>query len=243
MQELKKKVVEATENFIVEVVKHEICEIKRSKAQKNVDELHAAKEKCYEIAMECAKSLKNNFSKVGAFSSEQKFICGSPDEVIQWINGEVESFEEILSDRGDFCAFIDAGGVASILEKAGCDDDKAIAQPDFAFSTDDIRNSLVEATTLGGKFYSEVWLKGGREIDDENIKKNEKESHDALEEAKRVEEAAERAKLISIPFITQLHKFFSFGTNRYLFFNAAELSPPPSHIILKLTHLSRRRSI
>jgi hypothetical protein len=70
MQELKKKVAEATENFNVEVVKHEICEIKRSRAQKNIDELHAAKEKCYEIAMECAKSLKNNFSKVGAFSSE-----------------------------------------------------------------------------------------------------------------------------------------------------------------------------
>jgi hypothetical protein len=34
MQELKKKVTEATENFNVEVVKHEICEIERSRAQK-----------------------------------------------------------------------------------------------------------------------------------------------------------------------------------------------------------------
>jgi hypothetical protein len=30
-----------------------------------------------------------------------------------------------------------------------------------------------------------------------------------------------------MPFITQLRKFFSFGTDRYLCFNAAELSPPP----------------
>ena len=52
------------------------------------------------MAMECAKNLKNNFSKVGAFSSEQKFIRGNHDEVIQWINGEVEVFEEILSDKG-----------------------------------------------------------------------------------------------------------------------------------------------
>jgi len=43
VQELKKKVAEATENFEVEVVKHEICEIERSRAQKNVDELRAAK--------------------------------------------------------------------------------------------------------------------------------------------------------------------------------------------------------
>jgi hypothetical protein len=39
VQELKRKVAEATENFEVEVVKHEICEIERSRAQKNVDEI------------------------------------------------------------------------------------------------------------------------------------------------------------------------------------------------------------
>jgi hypothetical protein len=67
VQELKKKVAEATENFNVEVVKHEICEIERSRAQKNVDELCVGKGKCYEISMECAKNLKNSFSKVGAY--------------------------------------------------------------------------------------------------------------------------------------------------------------------------------
>jgi hypothetical protein len=60
---------------------------------------------------------------------------------------------------------------------------------------------LAEATTLGPKFYSKVWLKGGREIVVEAIRKNKKESHDALEEAKRAEEAAEHARLIGISFI------------------------------------------
>jgi hypothetical protein len=45
-------------------VKHEICEIERSIAQKNADELRAAKEKCYEISMECEKNLKSTFAKV-----------------------------------------------------------------------------------------------------------------------------------------------------------------------------------
>jgi hypothetical protein len=89
----------------------------------------------------------------------------------------------------------------SILEKVGYDHAKAVVQPDFAFSADDVRNPSAEATTLGGKFYSEVWLKGGREIADEAIRKNDKETHDALEEAKRVEEAVERARLICISFI------------------------------------------
>ena len=89
----------------------------------------------------------------------------------------------------------------SILEKVDCDHAKAVAQPDFVFSTNDVRNPSAEATTLGGKFYSEVWLKGGREIADEAIRKNDKETHDALEEAKRVEEVVERARLIGISFI------------------------------------------
>jgi hypothetical protein len=75
------------------VVKHEICEIERLRAQKNVDEFHAAKEKCYEVSLGCAKSLKNRFAKVGPCSSEQRFICGDPDGVIQWISGEAEAFE------------------------------------------------------------------------------------------------------------------------------------------------------
>jgi hypothetical protein len=55
---------------------------------------------------------------------------------------------------------------------------------------------------MGGKFYSSVWMKGGHNIDDEAIMKNEKESHDAREEAKQAEEAAERARRIGI--ITEL---------------------------------------
>jgi hypothetical protein len=65
-------------------------------------------------------------------------------------------------------------------------------------SANDIKNPSTEATALSGKFYSEVWLKGGREIADEAIRKNEKESHTALEEARKVEEAAERERLIGI---------------------------------------------
>jgi hypothetical protein len=73
---------------------------------------------------------------------------------------------------------------------------KAIVQPGFVFSTDDIKNPSAEASALGGRFYPEVWMKGGHEIADEAIRKNEKESHDAQDEAKRAEEAAERARLI-----------------------------------------------
>jgi hypothetical protein len=61
-----------------------------------------------------------------------------------------------------------------------------------------MKDPSAEATLMGGKFYSNVWMKGGREIADEAIKKNEKESHDAREEAKRAKKAAERARRIGI---------------------------------------------
>jgi hypothetical protein len=61
VEELKRKVAEAIEKFEVEVVKHEICKIERSRAQKNVDELRASKERCYEISLECARKLKDSF--------------------------------------------------------------------------------------------------------------------------------------------------------------------------------------
>jgi hypothetical protein len=32
---------------------------------------------------------------------------------------------------------------------------------------------------MGGKFYFDIWMKGGREMAYEAIKKSEKESHDA----------------------------------------------------------------
>jgi hypothetical protein len=52
--------------------------------------------------MDCARRLKDSFAKVGAYSSEQKFIRGDLEGVIQWIGEEDEAFEEILNDRGVF---------------------------------------------------------------------------------------------------------------------------------------------
>jgi hypothetical protein len=179
------------ENFEVAKAKQEISEMERSRVQKNVEEFRDSKERCYETSIECAKKLKDSFAKVGAHSLEQKFIHGDPEGVIQWIGEEAEAFDEILGDLGDFCAFAGARGVTTILEKADCEHVKAVAQPEYIFSASDTKDPSAKASSLGGRFYSNVWMKGGREMADEVIKKSEKESHNAREEAKRAEEAAE----------------------------------------------------
>jgi hypothetical protein len=71
---------------------------------------------------------------------------------------------------------------------------------------------------MGGNFYSNVWMKGGRELADEAIKKNEKESHEAREEAKRAEEAAERTRRIGILIVSYLQYFFWLRINNLLLF-------------------------
>jgi hypothetical protein len=193
---LKKKLAEMNEDLEVAKEKQEISEWTSSRLQKNVEELRESKERCYEKSFDCAKKLKDSFAKVDAYSSEQKFIRGDPEGVIQWFGEEFEVFEEILSDRGDFCAFAGARGVAAVLEKTGCEHVKATTQEEVIFSIDDMKEPSDEATLIGGKFYSDIWMKGDREMADEAIKKSEKESHDAQVEAKKDEEAAEHALII-----------------------------------------------
>jgi hypothetical protein len=84
----------------------------------------------------------------------------------------------------------------SLLEKAGYEHAKAVIQPEFPVSANDIKEPSVEATVLGGKFYSEVWMNGKIEIADEAIRQSEEEAHLASEEAKKAEEAADRKKRI-----------------------------------------------
>jgi hypothetical protein len=110
------------------------------------------------------KKLKTSFAKVGAYSAEENFIRGDPKGVVEWISGEVEAFEEILSDHRDICVFSGARGISAILEKAGCDHVKAIAQAEAAFSIDDTKDPSAEATLMGEKFYNDVWVNCGREL-------------------------------------------------------------------------------
>jgi hypothetical protein len=82
-----------------------------------------------------------------------------------------------------------------------------MAQAEAAFSVDDIKDPSAKGTLMGGKFYNDVWVNGGRELAHEIIKKSEKDTHDARAEARQAEEAAERERRIGIIFW-----FFSFGT-------------------------------
>jgi hypothetical protein len=200
VESLRKQLAEAKENYVVAKARKEISEWTQVRLEKNIEELRESKERCFKKSLDCVKNLKSSFAKVGVYSSDENFIRGDPEGVIEWISGEAEAFEEILNDQSDICAFSGVRGVAAILEKDRCEHVKAVAQTEAAFSLNDTKDPSSEASLMCGKFYSDVWVNGGRELAHEIIKKNEKDTHDAREEARRIEEAAEREKHIGIVF-------------------------------------------
>jgi hypothetical protein len=124
--------------------------------EKTVVELRSSKERCYEESMACVQKIKTSFANIGAYSNEDNFVVGDPEGPIEWIKGEAEAFEEVLGGRGDVCAFSGARGIAAILEKAGCEHVKILAQTEAVFSIEDTKNPSVEASLIGGKFFTDI---------------------------------------------------------------------------------------
>jgi hypothetical protein len=198
IEDLRRQLAEAKVKCAVAEADRDVSEYWKNYFEKTVAELHASKERCFEKSVGCVKKMKTSFANVGAYSNEDNFILGDPEGVIEWISGEAEAFEEILSDRGDVCAFSGARGVANVLEKAGCEHVKTLAQAKASFSVDDTKDPSAEARLLGGKFFTDIWDNGGREMAHEIMKKSEKDIHDSREAAKKAKKAAELERRIGI---------------------------------------------
>jgi hypothetical protein len=102
------------------------------------------------------EKIKASFANVGAYSNEDNFIRGDPEGVIEWISGEAKAFEEILSDRGDVCAFSGARDVSAILEKASCNHVKTVAQAEATFYVDDTKDPSAEASLMGEEIFTDI---------------------------------------------------------------------------------------
>jgi hypothetical protein len=105
---------------------------------------------------------------------------------------------KLLSDRGDVCAFSGGRGVVDILEKAGCEHVKTLAQAEATFSVDDMKDPSAEVSSIGGNFFTDIWENGGQVMAHEIMKKSEKDIHDAREATKEAEKAAKLERRICI---------------------------------------------
>jgi hypothetical protein len=60
------------------------------------------------------------------------------------------------------------------LERKGYEHVKFLAQSEAALSSEDIKDPSAEASLVGGKFFTDIWDNGGREMAQEIIRKSEK---------------------------------------------------------------------
>jgi hypothetical protein len=78
MSKLKEKVDEKSEDLDVEKEKREIAKTEKNRVQKIFEELRKSKEESFLIAFRCCEKLKNMFTNIGAFSSEEEFFSVVP---------------------------------------------------------------------------------------------------------------------------------------------------------------------
>jgi hypothetical protein len=169
IQDLRKQLAKAKEERIIEETKRELSDQWADHLEINVEELRASKRRCYDKSIECVKKIKSSFASVGTFSSEENFTRRDLEGPIEWISHEAEAFEEILNSRGDICAFSGARGIATVLERKGCEHVKSLAQSETALSSEDTKDPSTEASLVGGKFFIDIWDNGGREVAKEII--------------------------------------------------------------------------
>jgi hypothetical protein len=156
IEDLRKQQAEEKLKCAVAEADRDASEYWKNHWEKTVVELSSSKERYYEKSMACVQKIKTSFANIGTYSNEDNFVVGDPEGPIVWIKGEAEAFEEVLSGRGDVCAFSGARGIAAILEKAGCEHVKILAQTEAAFSIEDTKDPSAEASLIGGKFFTDI---------------------------------------------------------------------------------------
>jgi DNA repair exonuclease SbcCD ATPase subunit len=139
----------------------------KAETERNL-KLHEAFEnlrnKCADFTTRCANRLKGIFNSVGAVSEEINPSAEDIPGAFDHIENEVEALDEVITGHGDFYALVASRGTAAGFMKAGCTHTKTVDKPTFNLSTSDIVDIPAEARSIGNKFITQIWAKGGREL-------------------------------------------------------------------------------
>ena len=112
------------------------------------------------IASQCCDRLKKVFSSTGTTSRESSYAIGDVSRALVWMEEEIEELKGIMNARGDYCEMVGSRGMASILEKVGCEHIKAVVKASFNMDVEDIKNSSKEVFHVVERFYTNICYKG-----------------------------------------------------------------------------------
>jgi hypothetical protein len=136
-------------------------------AEKNLmlsEALKTIKDKCFNFATRCTARLKSIFNSVGAASEEDNLSAEDIPGAFECVEKEVDVLDEVITGHGDFCALVASRGMAAVFIKAGCNHARAVNRPNFSLSPLDLVDIPSEARSIGNRFITQIWAKGGREL-------------------------------------------------------------------------------
>jgi hypothetical protein len=101
---------------------------------------------------------------VGA--SPEKFEPSVEDlpSTFEHIESEVEALDEVIAGHDDFCALLASRGTAVAFMKAGCTHGKIVNRSKFSVSPADLADIPSLARSIGNRFITQIWTKGGRNL-------------------------------------------------------------------------------
>jgi hypothetical protein len=141
--------------------KYEAEAIENTKLKQSLKEL---RNMCLGFGSHCVQRLKKVFNSVGA--SAEKFTPSAENisSTFEHIEGEVEALDEVIAGHSDFCALLASRGTAAAFLKAACIHRKIVNRPTFSLSSTDLVDTPSEAQSIGSRFITQIWAKGGRDL-------------------------------------------------------------------------------
>jgi phage-related tail fiber protein len=136
-------------------------------AEKNMklsEALRALKERCFNFASQCTTRLKSIFNSAGAASEEASFFAEDIPGALERVDKEVDVLDVVITGHGDFCALVASRGTATAFIKVGCNHARAVNRPNFSLTSSDLVDVPAEARSIGNRFITQIWAKGGREL-------------------------------------------------------------------------------
>jgi hypothetical protein len=101
---------------------------------------------------------------VGANSEKFEPSVEDLPSTFEHIESKVEALNEILAGHGDFCALLASRGTAVAFMKAGFTHGKIVNRPNFSLSLVDLVDIPSLARSIGNRFITQIWTKGGRNL-------------------------------------------------------------------------------
>jgi chromosome segregation ATPase len=162
---LNKELLQKSESFNQErkdlQTKYEAEADKNTKLQQTLKELQNI---CLNFGNRCVQRLKMVFNSVGASSEEFTPSAENIPSTFEHIEGEVEVLDEVIAGHGEICALLASRDTAVAFMKAGCTHEKTINKSTFSLSPIDMVDIPSEARSIGNRFITQIWAKGGRDL-------------------------------------------------------------------------------